>query len=269
MGNRLEGKVAAVTGSSSGNGRGIALALAREGAAVVCSDIRKSALKEGYEEDIEKDTDDVIRDEGGRAEYVDCDTTKASDVQALVDRAVSAFGRLDIMVSNAGVFTDLHTIVDETEEQYDFTMAVNAKGVWLGCKFAIAQMLKQEDTGGGETSRGKIINIASIGGLVGLAAEPAYCASKGAVVNLTRQLAVDFAPERINVNAICPGFLATAMVRPFLDDPELNKTLHDLSPWPHLGTAEDVGKLALYLSSDDAEMVTGSMQVLDGGYTAG
>jgi NAD(P)-dependent dehydrogenase (short-subunit alcohol dehydrogenase family) len=110
--------------------------------------------------------------------------------------------------------------------------------------------------------RGKIINIASIGG-------PAYCSSKGAVVNLTRQLAVDFAPERINVNAICPGFLATAMVRPFLDDPELNKTLHDLSPWPHLGTAEDVGKLVLYLASYDAEMVTGSMQVLDGGYTAG
>jgi NAD(P)-dependent dehydrogenase (short-subunit alcohol dehydrogenase family) len=116
-------------------------------------------------------------------------------------------------------------------------MAVNAKGVWLGCKFAIAQMLKQEDTGG-ETSRGKIINIASIGGLVGLAAEPAYCASKGAVVNLTRQLAVDYAPEQTNINAICPGFLATAMVRPFLDDPELNKTVHDLSPWPHLRTAE-------------------------------
>lgn len=80
---------------------------------------------------------------------------------------------------------------------------------------------------------------------------------------------MDYAPERININAICPGFLATAMVRPFLDDPELNKTLHDLSPWPHLGSAEDVGKFALYLASDDAEMVTGSMQVLDGGYTAG
>ena len=268
MGNRLENRVAVVTGSSSGNGRAIALALAREGAAVVCSDVKKSAREGGYEGDIQTDTDDVIRNEGGRAEYLDCDVTKASDVQAVIDRAVSAFGRLDIMVNNAGVFTDLHTIVDETEEQYDFTMAVNAKGVWLGCKLAITQMLKQEDNGG-QTSRGKVINIASIGGLVGLAAEPAYCASKGAVVNLTRQLAVDYAPERINVNAICPGFLATAMVRPFLDDPELNKTRHDLSPWPHLGTAEDVGKLALYLASDDAEMVTGSMQVLDGGYTAG
>lgn len=269
MGDRLRDRVTVVTGSSSGNGRAIALAFAREGAAVVCSDIRKSALEGGYEKDIERDTDDIIRDEGGRAEYVECDTTKATDVQAVVEKAVSAFGRLDIMVNNAGVFTGLHTIVDETEDEYDFTMAVNAKGVWLGCKFAIAQMLKQEDAGGGETSRGKIINIASIGGLVGLAAEPAYCMSKGAVVNFTRQLAVDYAPERINVNAICPGFLATAMVRPFLDDPELNETLHELSPWPHLGTAEDVGRLAVYLASDDAEMVTGSMQVLDGGYTAG
>ena len=143
------------------------------------------------------------------------------------------------MVNNAGIFTGLHTIVDETEDEYDRTMAVNAKSVWLGCKFAIRQMLTQEPVDG---SRGRIVNIASIGGLVGLAAEPAYCAAKGAVVNLTRQLAVDFAPERINVNAICPGFLATAMVRPFLDDPELNKVLHAKSPWPELGTAEDVGK---------------------------
>lgn len=234
MGNRLEGKVAVVTGSSSGNGRGIALAFAREGAAVVCSDIRKSALKEGYEEDIQTDTDDVIRQEGGRAEYVDCDTTKASDVQAVVDRAVSAFGRLDIMVNNAGVFTGLHTIVDETEEQYDFTMAVNAKGVWLGCKFAIAQMLKQEDTGGGQTSRGKIINIASIGGLVGLAAEPAYCASKGAVVNLTRQLAVDYARGAHQRQRDLSGLPRHRDGASLPRRPGLNKTLHELSPWPHL-----------------------------------
>ena len=138
------------------------------------------------------------------------------------------------MVNNAGIFTGLHTIVDETEDEWDRTMAVNAKSVWLGCKFAIRQMLTQEPVDG---SRGRIVNIASIGGLVGLAAEPAYCAAKGAVVNLTRQLAVDFAPERINVNAVCPGFLATAMVRPFLDDPELNQVLHAKSPWPELGTA--------------------------------
>ncbi|HWK28058.1 MAG TPA: SDR family oxidoreductase [Solirubrobacter sp.] len=264
---RLAGKIAVVTGSSSGNGRAIAVAFAREGASVVCSDIRREAREGGYEGDIQVPTDEVVAGFGVGAEYRDCDTTKADQVQALIDTAVESFGRVDIMVNNAGVFTELHTIVDETEAQWDFTMAVNAKGVFLGCKAAITQMLAQPDEGG--ESRGKVINIASIGGLVGLAAEPAYCASKGAVVNLTRQLAVDFAPERINVNAICPGFLATAMVRPFLDDPELNRTLHDNSPWPNLGTAEDVADMAVFLAGDESRWVSGANLTVDGAYTAG
>ena len=131
---------------------------------------------------------------------------------------------------------------------------------------AMARPLPEEEPVHG--SRGRIVNIASIGGLVGLAAEPAYCAAKGAVVNLTRQLAVDFAAERINVNAICPGFLATAMVRPFLDDPELNQVLHAKSPWPELGTAEDVGKAAVFLATDDSRWATGSLLTIDGGFTA-
>lgn len=264
---RLAGKVAVVTGSSSGNGRAIAVAFAREGAHVVCSDIRREARDGGYEDDIQTPTDEVVASLGVGSEYRDCDTTKADQVQALIDAAVASFGRLDVMVNNAGVFTELHTIVDETEEQWDFTMAVNAKGVFLGCKAALTQMLAQPDDG--RPSRGKIINIASIGGLVGLAAEPAYCASKGAVVNLTRQLAVDFAPERINVNAICPGFLATAMVRPFLDDPELSKALHANSPWPTLGTAADVADMAVFLAGEESRWVTGANLTVDGGYTAG
>lgn len=264
---RLDGKVAIVTGSSSGNGRAIAIAFAREGANVLCSDLQREAREGGYERDIEQPTDKVIAALGVGVEYRDCDATRADQVRALVDTAVSSFGRLDIMVNNAGVFTGLHTIVDETEEQWDFTMAVNAKGVFLGCKAAITQMLAQPDED--QPSRGKVINIASIGGLVGLAAEPAYCASKGAVVNLTRQLAVDFAPERINVNAICPGFLATAMVRPFLEDPELNKALHDNSPWPNLGTPEDVADMAVFLASEESRWVTGANLTVDGGYTAG
>lgn len=262
---KLQDKVAVVTGSSSGNGRAIALALAAEGAAVVCSDIRREAREGGYEGDIRTPTDDVIRGRGGKTEYVEADAADYAAVENLVSSAVSSFGRLDVMVNNAGIFTGLHTIVDETEDEYDRTMAVNGKSVWLGCKFAIRQMLTQEPVDG---SRGRVVNIASIGGLVGLAAEPAYCAAKGAVVNLTRQLAVDFAPERINVNAICPGFLATAMVRPFLDDPELNEVLHSKSPWPELGTAEDVAKAAVFLSCDDSRWATGSMVTIDGGYTA-
>jgi NAD(P)-dependent dehydrogenase (short-subunit alcohol dehydrogenase family) len=265
MGTRLLDKTAIVTGSSSGNGRAIALALAAEGASVVCSDVRRQAREGGYEGDILVPTDDVIRANGGKAEYIEADAASYSAVENLVAAAVSSFGRLDVMVNNAGIFTGLHTIVDETEDEYDRTMAVNAKSVWLGCKFAIRQMLSQEPVDG---SRGRIVNIASIGGLVGLAAEPAYCAAKGAVVNLTRQLAVDFAPERINVNAICPGFLATAMVRPFLDDPELNKVLHDKSPWPELGTAQDVAKAAVFLSTTEARWATGTLLTVDGGFTS-
>lgn len=270
MAGKLENRVAVVTGSSSGNGRAIALALAREGARVVCSDLRKSALAGGYEKDLEVDTDAVIKQAGGQAAFIAADASKAADVRNVIDHAVSAFGRIDIMVNNAGVFTGLHNIVDETEEQYDFTMNVNAKGVWLGCKYAITQFMKQEPlkTSTGAEVRGRIVNLASIGGLVGLALEPAYCASKGAVVNLTRELALDFAPERINVNAICPGFLATAMVRSFLEKEDTNKLLHDLTPWPRVGTADDVARAAVFLASDDAEWMTGSMLTVDGAFTA-
>jgi NAD(P)-dependent dehydrogenase (short-subunit alcohol dehydrogenase family) len=270
MSNKLENRVAVVTGSSSGNGRAIALALARAGASVVCSDLRKDALKDGYEEDLGVDTDDAIVKAGGKASFLTADASKSLDVQKVIQHAVAKFGRLDIMVNNAGVFTGLHSIVEETEEQYDLTMNVNAKGVWLGCKYAITQFMKQEPitTPGGEKVRGRIINIASIGGLVGLALEPAYCASKGAVVNLTRELALDYAPERININAICPGFLATAMVRSFLEKEDTNKLLHDLTPWPRVGKAQDVAKAALFLASDEAEWMTGSMLTVDGAFTA-
>jgi NAD(P)-dependent dehydrogenase (short-subunit alcohol dehydrogenase family) len=142
MKTRLENQTAIVTGSSSGNGRAIALALSAAGATVVCADLDKKARKEGYEEDLEIDTDDVIQRDGGRAVYVQVDVQYASQVESLVTRTASEFGRLDIMVNNAGVAIGGHTIVDETEEQYDYMMSVNTKGVWLGCKYAITQILK-------------------------------------------------------------------------------------------------------------------------------
>ncbi|MEK6423084.1 MAG: SDR family oxidoreductase [Burkholderia gladioli] len=270
MAGKLEGRIAVVTGASSGNGRAIALALAGEGATVVCSDIKKSALAGGYEKNLDVDTDVAITQGGGKASFIAADVSKADDVQKIIAHAVEAHGRIDIMVNNAGVFTGLHNIIEETEEQYDFTMNVNAKGVWLGCKYAITQFMKQAPmtSSSGAKLRGRIVNIASIGGLVGLALEPAYCASKGAVVNLTRELAIDFAPEQINVNAICPGFLATAMVRSFLEKEDTNKLLHDLTPWPRVGTAEDVARAAVFLASDDAEWMTGSMLTVDGAFTA-
>jgi NAD(P)-dependent dehydrogenase (short-subunit alcohol dehydrogenase family) len=217
MSGKLQDRVAIVTGSSSGNGRAIALALAAEGAIVVCSDLRREAREGGYEPDIDRATDEAIRLAGGKAEFVEADAARYADVERLVTQAAATFGRLDVMVNNAGIFTDLHTIVDETEDEYDRTMAVNAKGVWLGCKFAIRQMLTQEPVDGSRGPGGEHRldrRLGRVGRGTGV-----YCAAKGAVVNLTRQLAVDFAPERINVNAVCPGFLQTAMVRPFLADP--------------------------------------------------
>jgi NAD(P)-dependent dehydrogenase (short-subunit alcohol dehydrogenase family) len=212
MKTRLENQIAIVTGSSSGNGRAIALALSSAGATVVCADLNKEARKDGYEEDIEIDTDDVIRSRGGKAVYVQTDIRSDSEVESLVKRTASEFGRLDIMVNNAGVFTGVHTILEEPEEKYDFVMAVNAKGVWLCCKYAIGQMLKQEPLETG--SRGKIVNIASCAALIGRGKHHAYSASKAAVVNLTRNLAVMYGPQRINVNSVCPGLIPTAMTRP-------------------------------------------------------
>ena len=258
---RLEHKVAIVTGASSGIGRAIAIGFARERARVVCADIRKDARPEGYEQDRQKDTDDVIRENGGDALFVRADVTRGQDVANLVKSAVDQYGRLDIMVNNAGVFTRLAPIHEKTEEEYDFTMNVNAKGVWNGCQQAIRQFLRQGDGG-------KIINIVSIAGIIGLANEPAYCASKGAAANLTRQLAIDYGPHRINVNAICPNFLPTAMCRPYYTDASIRTTVEEATPLQRWGTPEEIVGPAVFLASDDADYVTGSMLIVDGGYTA-
>jgi NAD(P)-dependent dehydrogenase (short-subunit alcohol dehydrogenase family) len=267
---KLTDRVAVVTGASSGIGRAIALALAEQGAAVVVSDIRKSANADGYEPDLDVDTDDLIVQRGGRASYVQCDVTRAQQVKALIKSAVEQFGRLDVMVNNAGVAFDFATVVEEREEDFDITMAVNVKGVWLGCKYAIEQFLKQEPiaTANGTQVRGRVVNMASMAGLVGLAKEPAYCASKAAVIGMTKEIAVDFAAQYINVNAICPGFLATAMVRSALEDEATSQWLHGLTPWPRLGNAGDVAKAAVFLASDDAEWMTGSALTIDGGFVA-
>ena len=258
---RLRGKIAVVTGSSSGNGRAIALALAREGAALVCSDIRKPALEGGYESDIKVDTDDLIREEGGQAEYLQADTRRAEEIQALVDRAVAAHGRLDVMVNNAGVFTDLHTIVDETEEQYDFTMDVNVKGVWLCCKAGIPAMLR---SGGGS-----IINVASFVAHLGAATpQLAYTTSKGAVLAMTREIAVIHAREGIRANALCPGPVLTPLLAKYLADETARQRRLVHIPMGRFGEAEEMVHGALFLASDESSFMTGQSLIIDGGITA-
>lgn len=267
---KLKDRVAIVTGASSGNGRAIAVELAKQGAKVICSDIKEQSNLGGYEEDRDLTTVNVIHNFGGEAFYAYADVGRAADLKTLVDECVNRFGRLDIMVNNAGIFRGLKNILEETEEDYDLTMQINVKSVWLGMKFAIQQFMKQAPIVNvyGDELRGKIINTASIGGLVGLANEPAYCASKAAVVNLTREVAIDFAKERINVNAICPGYIATSMVRPFLEVAATGQLIKDLTPWPRVGVVRDVSQAALFLASDDSHWMTGSMLTVDGGYTA-
>ena len=258
---RLQEKVAVITGASSGIGRAIAIGFANEGARIVCSDIRPDARPEGYDADTQRATAEMITAQGGQACFVQADVTKGHEVEAVIRQAVERFGRLDIMVNNAGVFTRLAPIHEKTEEEYDFTMGVNAKGVWNGCQQAIRQFLKQGDGG-------KIVNIVSIAGVIGLPEEPAYCASKAAAANLTRQLAVDYGPHGINVNAICPNFLTTAMTRPFHENQDIKSTVEALTPLGRWGAIPDMVGPVIFLASSEADYVTGSLLMVDGGFTA-
>ena len=258
---KLEDKVAIVTGASSGFGRAIAKAFADEGAKVVCSDLRPEAMEGGYESDINLTTDEAIRKAGGDAIFVKCDVSKVDEVTALVEAAVDKYGKLDIMMANAGVFAGMGKIHEKTEAQYDFTFNVNVRGVWNADQQAIIQFLKQ---GKG----GKVINLVSIGGLIGLANEPAYCASKGAAANLTRQLAVDYGLDGITVNGICPNFANTAMCRPYYEEEDIKSYLEGVTPLGRWATSEDIAKLAAFLASSDADYITGALIPIDGGYTA-
>jgi NAD(P)-dependent dehydrogenase (short-subunit alcohol dehydrogenase family) len=261
---RLPGRVAVVTGASSGHGRAIALRLAQEGAAVVCVDIRKSALPAGFEEDIELDTDDAIRRRGGQAAFADADVTSAHGLDAAAGCAIETFGRLDVWINNAGVFLGMASLLDEDESAFDRTLAVNLKGTWLGCRAALAHMRDQPVE---HRSRGRIINIGSIAGEIGQANIASYSASKGAVHNLTRALAIELAPLQINVNAIAPGYFPTAMNRVFWDDPQALEQVRALHPLP-LGTPTDIAATAAFLASDDAAFITGTIIPVDGGVLA-
>jgi NAD(P)-dependent dehydrogenase (short-subunit alcohol dehydrogenase family) len=273
FGQSILGKTALVTGSSSGNGRAIALALAKAGANIVCADLVPAARAGGYEQDNHPTHVLVEMQYGRKTVFQKCDVSQPGEIKDAIARAVQEFGRLDIMINNAGIFTGLKTIVETTEEDYDKTMTVNSKGTYFGCKYAIEQFLVQEPfqspAGGPKSlSIGKIVNLASMGGLIGLREEPAYCASKGAVVNLTRQLAVDFGKKGVNINVVCPGFMETALARPFLDEPQMRSFLEAATPWPGFGSAEDVANATLWLSAPEGDFMNGSVLTIDGGYTA-
>lgn len=257
---RLEGRALAVTGASSGIGRAVALRLAVEGAAVVCCDLQPEPRMGGMDREPCVPTDELIRREGGDARFAACDVTEATAVEAAFDTVRELPGDPWGFVLAAGVFARDVSILEETEYEHDWTLSVNERGVWLGLR-AAGRMLTGADGGG------RIVCIASISGLVGLANEPAYCASKGAVVNLVRAAALDLAPYAVTVNAVCPGFVATAMLDAEIRDPARRAQLDAQAPLGRIGTGDDVAAAVAYLVAPEAGFVSGVALPVDGGYT--
>lgn len=253
MTGRLEGKVALITGAGSGIGREATLLFCSEGAAVAAVDINQEAVSETVE---------MVIAAGGQAVAVRADVALAADCQGMVDQAESSFGRLDVLFNNAGIMDPEDGDAESTSEStWDLTMGVNAKGVFLGCKYGIPALRR---TGGGS-----VINTASFVALMGAATpQIAYTASKGAVLALTRELAVVHAREGIRVNALCPGPLRTELLMKFLDTDEKKERRLVHIPTGRFGEAAEMAQAALYLASEESSYVTGTEFVIDGGITA-
>jgi NAD(P)-dependent dehydrogenase (short-subunit alcohol dehydrogenase family) len=250
---RLRDKVAIVTGAGSGIGRATANLFAQEGAKVVVSDIESSLGKETVEE---------ISKNGGTAVHVVTDVSKADEVKAMIKKCITSFGKLDVLFNNAGIEGFWGLLWKMKEESWNHVMDVNLKSVFLGCKYAIPYLKK---------TKGSIINTASELGLVGSTSRPAYSASKGGIIALTRSLALQCAPYGIRVNCICPGATETPLLVRFLGEKQKERSLRKVRqeiPLRRLGKPIDIAYAALYLASEESSFVTGSILVVDGGSTA-
>jgi NAD(P)-dependent dehydrogenase (short-subunit alcohol dehydrogenase family) len=255
---RLKGKVAIITGSSSGFGRAIAEKFAKEGAKVVCSDINQQADRKGFENDAQTTTDEAIKKAGGEAIFVKGDVTKSKDMEALVKAAVKKFGKLDIMVNNAGIYRGGKLMHEFSEADLDACLNVNVKGVFFGSQEAVKQFLKQ---GKG----GNIINIVSTAGLGGYPRQSVYNISKGAAANLTNSLAVEYGRDQIRVNGICPTYAKTALTRDLYDDKDFDQSFVKSIPLGRWGETKDVADLAVFLASDESSYIHGDLIKVDGG----
>jgi NAD(P)-dependent dehydrogenase (short-subunit alcohol dehydrogenase family) len=247
----LEGKVAIVTGSSRGIGRAIATGLAGAGAAVTVNGRNAESVKAVAE---------AIVDSGGASLPVIADVSKAAGVENLIQKTVERFGRLDILINNAGISPYYKPAETMTEAEWDEVMAVNLKGVFLCCQAAGRLMIPQRS--------GRIINISSIAGQVALPRLIAYCAAKGAVERITRVLAVEWAPHHILVNSIAPGYVESDLTKSLRENPARQDALIRQVPLGRLGKAEEIVGAAIYLSSDAASYVTGQTLCIDGGWLA-
>ena len=250
---RLRDKVAIITGAGSGIGRESALLFAREGARVLVAEVNDSAGQAVVSE---------IERAGGMARFAHADVSKAADAEAMVAAAEKAWGRLDVLFNNAGIFPDKDgSVVDTDEATWDLVMRVNLKGVFFGCKYAIPAMLR---SGGGS-----IVNTASFVALMGAATpQIAYTASKGGVLSMTREIAVEFARKGIRANALCPGPVDTPLLQELMSDParKARRLVH--IPPGRLAKPAEIAQAALFLASDESSYVNGATFTVDGGITA-
>ncbi len=246
---KLENKTAIVTGAGSGIGRAIARRFAEEGARVVIAEIRPDTGKSAEEE---------IKKAGLKALFVQTDVSDSGDVKNMVEKTIREFGRVDVLVNNAGILVK-KPILDMTEEDWDRVLDTNLKGAFLCIKHTVGHMV--------ERKKGKIINIASMGAKIGLHDDCGYCASKGGIISLTTSLGIDLAPLGINVNAIGPGIIDTPMVNDVATQgKDFIKNGIAKTPRGVIGKPEDIAATALYLASDESDFVVGQTFFVDGGF---
>ncbi len=250
---KLKDRVAVITGGASGMGLATVDRFLEEGASVVIADFNAETGERAYEAACERGFGDAVT-------FIRTDVASEADVVAMLDRAIDRFGRLDIVFNNAGVGGAIGPLTETSVEDWDYTFDVLAKGVFLGIKHA-ARLMKAVG------QRGSIINTASIAGLSGDGGPLVYSAAKAAVISLSKAAAVELAPDRIRVNAICPGFIATPLAG-MGDAASIEGAFSKGQPWPEFGKGEHIAGAALFLASDDAEFVTGEALVVDGGLTA-
>jgi NAD(P)-dependent dehydrogenase (short-subunit alcohol dehydrogenase family) len=250
---RLEGKVALITGGASGMGMVASKLFASEGAKVVLTDLADEAGEKVAAQ---------IAEAGGDALYIHADVSREADARAMVEGAVERFGKLDVLYNNAGIMLGDDGSVDTTDESvWDRTLAINVKGVAFGCKYGVPAMI----AGGG----GSIINVASFVAWLGAAtSQTAYTASKGAVLAMTREIAVEYARRGVRCNALCPGPIETPLLMQLLSDEAKRQRRFVHIPMGRLGQADELAKAALFLASDDSSYMTGASLIVDGGITA-
>ncbi|HTQ63849.1 MAG TPA: SDR family oxidoreductase [Puia sp.] len=253
MGKIFQGKVALVTGASYGIGRAAAIAFAQRGAKLVIAD---------YKEDKNNETLQGIKNAGSEGIFVQCDVSKSNEVQILIDKCITTYGQLDFAFNNAGVEGTQGLTHECTEENWDRTISINLKGIWLCMKMEIPEMLK--------IGKGVIVNCSSVAGLNGFINLPAYVASKHGIVGITKTAALEYAQKGIRVNAVCPGVIHTAMIdRLTGGSSDAEKQFSGMEPVGRMGKPEEIAEAVVWLCSDAASFVTGVPFPVDGGFDAG